>query len=144
MRVQPGVINLDVTKRIAALGYYYAPDPSSQTVCTIGGNVAENSGGAHCLKYGFTVHHVVAVTLVTGSGEIAGGDGDFRVQVGRRRDVHDVNQRRLHDLAPVGRGELPAKLCPRGLHAGGVAPADRVQLDVRLEVEEARCLPPRV
>jgi glycolate oxidase len=70
MRVQPGVINLDVTKRIAALGYYYAPDPSSQTVCTIGGNVAENSGGAHCLKYGFTVHHVVAVTLVTGSGEI--------------------------------------------------------------------------
>jgi glycolate oxidase len=70
MRVQPGVINLDVTKRIAALGYYYAPDPSSQTVCTIGGNVAENSGGAHCLKYGFTVHHVVAVTLVIGSGEI--------------------------------------------------------------------------
>ena len=70
MRVQPGVINLDVTKRIAALGYYYAPDPSSQTVCTIGGNVAENSGGAHCLKYGFTVHHVVAVTLVTGGGEI--------------------------------------------------------------------------
>ncbi|MFN2549046.1 MAG: FAD-binding oxidoreductase, partial [Myxococcales bacterium] len=54
MRVQPGVINLDVSKAIGAQGWYYAPDPSSQSVCTIGGNVAENSGGAHCLKYGFT------------------------------------------------------------------------------------------
>ncbi len=57
MRVQPGVINLDISKHLAPLGYYYAPDPSSQSVCTIGGNVAENSGGAHCLKYGFTVNH---------------------------------------------------------------------------------------
>jgi len=55
MRVQPGVINLDISKHLAPHGYYYAPDPSSQSVCTIGGNVAENSGGAHCLKYGFTV-----------------------------------------------------------------------------------------
>jgi len=70
MHVQPGVINLDVSRRIAADGYYYAPDPSSQSVCTVGGNVAENSGGAHCLKYGFTVHHVVAVTLVTPEGDI--------------------------------------------------------------------------
>ena len=50
MRVQPGVINLDVSKRLSPDGYYYAPDPSSQSVCTIGGNLAENSGGAHCLK----------------------------------------------------------------------------------------------
>ena len=70
MRVQPGVVNLDVSKRIATMGYYYAPDPSSQSVCTIGGNVAENSGGAHCLKYGFTVHHVTAVRLVTDEGEV--------------------------------------------------------------------------
>jgi len=70
MRVQPGVINLDVSRRIAALGYYYAPDPSSQSVCTIGGNVAENSGGAHCLKYGFTVNHVVGLTLVTPDGVV--------------------------------------------------------------------------
>ena len=70
MRVQPGVINLNVTKAIAAQGYYYAPDPSSQSVCSIGGNIAENSGGAHCLKYGFTVNHVVAVTLVLADGEI--------------------------------------------------------------------------
>src|SRR6478672_10401916 len=59
MRVEPGVINLDVSRTLAPHGYYYAPDPSSQSVCTIGGNVAENSGGAHCLKYGFTVNHVL-------------------------------------------------------------------------------------
>ena len=70
IRVQPGVINLDVSKEISAAGYYYAPDPSSQGVCTIGGNVAENSGGAHCLKYGFTVNHVLGVRLVTADGEV--------------------------------------------------------------------------
>ncbi len=70
MRVQPGVINIDVTKAIAPHGYYYAPDPSSQSVCSIGGNIAENSGGAHCLKYGFTVNHVVAATVVLADGEI--------------------------------------------------------------------------
>jgi glycolate oxidase len=52
--VEPGVANLDVTARGRRQGFFYAPDPSSQQVCTIGGNVAENSGGAHCLKYGFT------------------------------------------------------------------------------------------
>src|SRR6266568_8990007 len=56
--VQAGVLNLSVTQRVAPHGYYYAPDPSSQQVCSIGGNVAENSGGAHCLKYGFTTNHV--------------------------------------------------------------------------------------
>ena len=69
-RVQPGVINLDISRVLAPDGYYYAPDPSSQSVCTIGGNVAENSGGAHCLKYGFTVNHVVGLTLVTPDAEI--------------------------------------------------------------------------
>jgi glycolate dehydrogenase FAD-linked subunit len=64
MRVQPGVANLDVSKAIGAAGYYYAPDPSSQSVCTIGGNVAENSGGAHCLKYGFTANHVLGARVV--------------------------------------------------------------------------------
>ena len=70
MRVQPGVVNLDISRRIAADGYYYAPDPSSQAVCTIGGNVAENSGGAHCLKYGFTVNHVLGVRIVLADGEV--------------------------------------------------------------------------
>ena len=68
--VQPGVINLQVTKAAAPVGYYYAPDPSSQQVCSIGGNVAENSGGAHCLKYGFTTNHVLGVELVAPDGEV--------------------------------------------------------------------------
>ena len=68
--VEPGVINAHVTQRVAGQGYFYAPDPSSQSVCTIGGNVAENSGGAHCLKYGFTVTHVLALEVVLPSGEL--------------------------------------------------------------------------
>jgi glycolate oxidase len=68
--VEPGVANLDVTAAVAADGFYYAPDPSSQQVCTIGGNVAENSGGAHCLKYGFTVNHVLEADVVLPDGEL--------------------------------------------------------------------------
>jgi glycolate oxidase len=68
--VEPGVTNLEITRQVAPFGYYYAPDPSSQQVCSIGGNVAENSGGAHCLKYGFTVHHVLAVEAVLPDGEL--------------------------------------------------------------------------
>ena len=68
--VEPGVTNLDITKAVAPSGYYYAPDPSSQQVCSIGGNVAENSGGAHCLKYGFTTHHVLALEVVLPDGEL--------------------------------------------------------------------------
>src|SRR5580700_1263495 len=78
VKVQPGVTNLDVTKAVRPLGYFYAPDPSSQQVCTIGGNVAENSGGAHCLKYGFTTHHVVAATFVTAHGQVAHLGGSVR------------------------------------------------------------------
>jgi glycolate oxidase len=69
-RVEPGVINLDISKAVGAAGFYYAPDPSSQGVCTIGGNLAENSGGAHCLKYGFTTNHVLGARLVLSDGEI--------------------------------------------------------------------------
>jgi glycolate oxidase len=68
--LEPGVINLHVTRAAAPAGYYYAPDPSSQQVCSIGGNVAENSGGAHCLKYGFTTNHVLGVEFVEPSGEV--------------------------------------------------------------------------
>ncbi|MFD1716918.1 FAD-linked oxidase C-terminal domain-containing protein [Georgenia deserti] len=68
--VEPGVINLQLTGATSEDGYYFAPDPSSQTVCSIGGNVAENSGGAHCLKYGFTTNHVTGVDLVTPGGEL--------------------------------------------------------------------------
>jgi glycolate oxidase len=68
--VEPGVTNLEVTAAVAAHGFYYAPDPSSQQVCSIGGNVAENSGGAHCLKYGFTVNHVTGLKIVLPDGEL--------------------------------------------------------------------------
>ena len=68
--VQPGVTNLDVTRAVEAEGFFYAPDPSSQQVCTIGGNVAENSGGAHCLKNGFTVTHVTGLSVVLPTGEL--------------------------------------------------------------------------
>ncbi|MPZ26077.1 MAG: FAD-binding protein [Micromonosporaceae bacterium] len=74
--VEPGVVNLAVTRAAAGDGYYYAPDPSSQQICSIGGNVAENAGGAHCLKYGFTVNHVLGLELVTPEGEIARLDAD--------------------------------------------------------------------
>src|SRR5688572_4792298 len=68
--VEPGVVNAKLTRAASAYGLHYAPDPSSQTVCTIGGNVAENAGGPHCLKYGVTVNHVLACTVVLPDGEI--------------------------------------------------------------------------
>jgi glycolate oxidase len=68
--VEPGVINALVTQAVTGRGYFYAPDPSSQSVCSIGGNVAENSGGAHCLKYGFTTTHVLGLEVVLPDGEV--------------------------------------------------------------------------
>jgi glycolate oxidase len=73
--VEPGVTNLEITRQVADSGCYYAPDPSSQIVCSIGGNIAENSGGAHCLKYGFTVHHVLAVEAVLPDGSLLSAGG---------------------------------------------------------------------
>ncbi len=69
-KVQPGVINSQLATAVAPHGLMYAPDPSSQTACTLGGNVAENSGGPHCLKYGVTSNHVVGLTVVTPDGEV--------------------------------------------------------------------------
>ncbi|MEH6435245.1 FAD-linked oxidase C-terminal domain-containing protein [Massilia sp. DD77] len=74
--VQPGVRNLAISEAAAPYGLYYAPDPSSQIACTIGGNVAENSGGVHCLKYGLTVHNVLRVRVATIDGEIVELGGD--------------------------------------------------------------------
>jgi glycolate oxidase len=68
--VEPGVANLAVSEAAAPYGWFYAPDPSSQQVCSVGGNVAENSGGAHCLKYGFTVTHVTGLDVVTPDGDL--------------------------------------------------------------------------
>ena len=69
--VEPGVINLHLSQAVDAAGYHYAPDPSSQSACTLGGNIAENSGGPHCLKYGVTSDHVLALEVVLPDGEIA-------------------------------------------------------------------------
>lgn len=75
--VQPGVRNIAISQAVAPSGLYYAPDPSSQIACTIGGNVAENSGGVHCLKYGLTTHNILRVQLLTMQGELltVGGHG---------------------------------------------------------------------
>ena len=69
-KVEPGVVNLRLNRHVAPHGLFYAPDPSSDAACTIGGNVAENAGGPHCLKYGVTLNHVLAMTVVLPSGEI--------------------------------------------------------------------------
>jgi glycolate oxidase subunit GlcD len=69
--IEPGVVNLSLTRHTTALGLHYAPDPSSQSVCTIGGNVAENSGGPHCFKYGMTTDHLLSALIVLPDGELA-------------------------------------------------------------------------
>ncbi|HET7401441.1 MAG TPA: FAD-binding protein, partial [Usitatibacter sp.] len=68
--VEPGVRNLLVSETAAPHGLFYAPDPSSQSICSIGGNVAENSGGVHCLKYGLTTHNILAVRAIDGDGDL--------------------------------------------------------------------------
>src|SRR5258705_3405857 len=73
--VQPGLINLWLSQATREHGYYFAPDPSSQMVSSIGGNASTNAGGPHCLKYGITVNHVLGLELVTGAGEIRAGGG---------------------------------------------------------------------
>ncbi len=74
--VEPGVINLNVTKAAAPFGLYYAPDPASQSVCTVGGNIAFNSGGVHCLKYGMTSNHILGLKVVLGDGTVVSFGGD--------------------------------------------------------------------
>ncbi len=76
-RVQPGVRNLAISEAVEKHGLYYAPDPSSQIACSIGGNVAENAGGVHCLKYGLTVHNILRLEMITAEGELLtlGGEG---------------------------------------------------------------------
>ena len=83
---EPGVTNLAISQAVAHAGFYYAPDPSSQIACSIGGNVAENSGGVHCLKYGMTTNNVLGCEIVLITGEII----KDRRQVGRRPAGYDV------------------------------------------------------
>jgi glycolate oxidase len=80
--VEPGVVNLDLSRAVAPYGLYYAPDPSSQRACTIGGNVAENAGGPHCLRYGTTTNHVLGVEVVLADGEVVQFGGAVRDAAG--------------------------------------------------------------
>lgn len=80
--VEPGAVNTQVSLAAAPYGLYYAPDPSSAQICTIGGNVAFNSGGAHCLKYGMTSNHVLGIKAVLGSGEVVEWGGPSREHIG--------------------------------------------------------------
>jgi glycolate oxidase len=80
--VEPGVINIDVSKAVAKHGLYYAPDPASQIICTIGGNIAFNSGGVHCLKYGMTSNHILAIKAVLPDGEVIQLGGESLEHVG--------------------------------------------------------------
>lgn len=75
-RVEAGVTNLSITDAVSAKGFFYAPDPSSQLACTVGGNIANNSGGAHCLKYGVTTNNVLGVKMVMVDGTIIEIGGD--------------------------------------------------------------------
>src|SRR6185295_7248528 len=80
--VEPGVVNTQVTVAAAPYGLHYSPDPSSQPICTIGGNVAFNAGGAHCLKYGMTSNHVLGLKAVLATGEVVTFGGMSREQIG--------------------------------------------------------------
>ena len=115
-RVQPGVRNLAISEAAAPHGLYYAPDPSSQIACSIGGNVAENSGGVHCLKYGLTVHNILKLRVATIEGDIA-GDRRRRTRRGRLRSAraHD-RVRRVAGRGDRGDGQAPPEA---GVRAGG-------------------------
>lgn len=107
--VEPGVLNLQVTEAARPYGLHYAPDPSSQQVCTLGGNVAFNSGGAHCLKYGMTSNHVLGVGGVTASGELFSFGGRSRDGVGPDLTGLFVGSEGLFGIAL----EITLRLVPR-------------------------------
>jgi glycolate oxidase len=156
MWVQPGVLNLDVSTAVAHLGLHYAPDPSSQQACSIGGNVGTNAGGPHCLAYGVTVQHVLGVEMVRPDGEVVvlGGVApdapgyDLRgVVVGAEGTVGVVTRvlLRLTPLPPDVRTMLldfatvaEASAVVQGIIAAGVIPAALEMMDrnMALAVEE--------
>jgi len=103
--VEPGLVNLDLSREVARYGLYYAPDPSSQRACTIGGNVAENSGGPHCLAYGVTTNHVLGLEVVLADGEIARLGG-----WGRERTGYDLPGLFVGSEGTLG---IATKICVR-------------------------------
>jgi glycolate oxidase len=154
--VEPGVTNLAITRAVEGRGFYYAPDPSSQIACTIGGNIAENSGGLHCLKYGLTTNNLLSATLVTITGEtvrldnrggydllgvIAGSEGLLGVVVEatvRILPLPPVTRTLMAAFASV----LDAGRCVAEIIAGGIVPAAMEFMDRRcIEAVEAYCAP---
>ena len=150
--VEPGVINANVTKRAAKNGLYYAPDPSSGPVCTIGGNVAFNSGGAHCLKYGMTANHVLGLKLVTPEGEVVelggnslevvgpdlsgffvGSEGllgvalEIRLRLLPQVETYKTLLAAYHSLSAAG--EAVADIVAAGLLPGAMEIMDRLAMD---------------
>ena len=111
--VQPGVRNLAISEAVANDGLYYAPDPSSQIACTIGGNVAENSGGVHCLKYGLTVHNVLKVRTVLIDGEVIEVGADALDAAGYDLLALMIGSEGLLGVATA----ITVKLCPKPLTA---------------------------
>jgi glycolate oxidase len=103
--VEPGLVNLDLSRAVSGYGLYYAPDPSSQRACTIGGNVAENSGGPHCLAYGVTTNHVLGLELVLADGEIVRVGG-----WGRERAGYDLQGVFVGSEGTLG---IATKICVR-------------------------------
>ncbi len=152
--VQPGVTNLAITHAVQAQGFYYAPDPSSQIACTIGGNVAENSGGVHCLKYGLTTNNVIGLELVTIEGEVvrlggkhydAGGLDLLGAMVGSEGLLGVVTEVTVRILpTPPGARALligfptveGAGACVAAIIAAGIIPGGMEMMD-RLAIEAA-------
>lgn len=159
IRVQPGITNLRISELVATHGLYYAPDPSSQQVCTIGGNLAENAGGAHCLKYGFTVNHVLAATVVLSDGTVVelGGEAPdapgldlLGVVIGSEGTVGVVTEALLNLLPKPEHVETLVAMFPTTETAGdavsaiiaeGVVPAAVEMMD-RLSIEAAKTQTP--
>ncbi|HWD26481.1 MAG TPA: FAD-linked oxidase C-terminal domain-containing protein [Rhizomicrobium sp.] len=157
---EPGATNLSITRAVEGLGFYYAPDPSSQVACTIGGNVAENSGGLHCLKYGLTTNNLLGVEMVLVTGERlrlggkafgAGGLDLLGVVAGSEGLLGVVVEATLRILPkpPATRtllaafGTVPAAgQCVADIIAAGIVPAAMEFMDRRcIDAVEAHCAP---
>ncbi|MEG4575142.1 glycolate oxidase subunit GlcD [Microcoleus sp. N3A4] len=162
--VQPGVINNWVTQAVSGAGFYYAPDPSSQIVCSIGGNVAENSGGVHCLKYGVTTNHVLGLKLVLPDGSIVdvGGEvsempgydltGVFVGSEGTLGIATEVTLRILKapesicvllaDFASIeAAGESVSDIISAGIIPGGMEIMDNISINAVEDVVATGCYP---
>ena len=111
--VEPGVVNIEISRAVASFGLHYAPDPSSQRACTIGGNVAENAGGPHCLAYGVTTNHVLGLEVVLADGTIAWLGGERRESPG-----YDLQRGRYRVRGDSGGRHQSAGASPTGTRSG--------------------------